>query len=247
MAFRGGREVFTNSIGMELKLLGPGTFFMGDEHQGKNEVTVSEPFRLGIYPVTQAEYERVMGKNPSKLNADHHPVEQVTWFNAIEFCNRLSEQEGVPPYYKRRRDVTILGGAGYRLPTEAEWEYTCRAGSEGAYCFGGDVNLLHRYAWFCENSGDMTHPVGQKQPNAWGFYDMHGNVWEWCWDLWDAYRTTPQEKPARPSRGSDRVFRGGSWLVGPDVLRSAIRKWNVPDYQDDSLGFRVARTPVRQD
>ncbi len=149
----------------------------------------------------------------------------------MEFCNRLSNLEGLPPYYEVvETDVTILRGVGYRLPTEAEWEYACRAGSEGAYCFGNDVEQLDRYAWFSGNSGGTTHPVGEKQGNDWGLYDMHGNVWEWCWDLFE--------------KGSYRVARGGGWYNFARFCRSADRRRSVPGYRHYDLGFRLARSSV---
>ena len=184
--------------------------------------------------MTQGEYKRVMNENPSRIQGDdRRPVERVSSFDAIEFCNRLSKLEGLPPYYEGAgTDVTVRGGLGYRLPTEAEWEYACRSGSKAAYCFGDDEQQLDQYAWFDQNSGSTTHPVGEKQPNAWGLCDMYGNVWEWCWDLWE---------------GSSRVIRGGSWRDSAGGCRSAYRDGDVPGGRFHSLGFRLARSCVRQD
>jgi len=228
------REV---SLAIEMKLLPAGSFLMGEVSKRRQ---ISEPFLLGTYPVTQGEYERVMEATPSKFKGnDRRPVEQVSWFDAIEFCNRLSKLEELPPYYKVvGTDVTILGGLGYRLPTEAEWEYACRAGSEGAYCFGDDEKQLKQYAWFYENSGGTTHRVGEKQPNDWGLYDMHGNVWEWCWDWYFE---------GGGSDGSFRVLRGGSWWSLAWPCRSAVRGWYDPEYRGSDLGFRLARSSVRQE
>jgi len=160
----------TNSIGMKLKLIPPGEFLMGSS---KNEVRITDPFYLGMYEVTQAEYEKVMGKNPSWFpmrggDATHvsgedtsrHPVENVSWNDAVEFCKRLSGEEGKT----------------YRLPTEAEWEYACRAGTTTLYCSGDDAASLGEYAWYGDNSDGKTHPVGEKKPNAWGLHDMHGKL-----------------------------------------------------------------------
>ena len=140
--------------------------------------------------------------------------------------------------------MDILNGTGYRLPTEAEWEYACQAGSKGAYCFGDDRSELKKYAWYYENSGGTTHPVGAKKANAWGLYDMHGNVWEWCWDWYGKYPTSPQKNPSGPPAGSYRVLRGGSWSIPAGYCRSAYRDWNDPSNRRYDLGFRVARSSV---
>ena len=233
----------TNAIGKSLKLIEPDTFMMGvgeDQHQ----VTLTDAFYLGVYPVTQKEYEEVIGDNPSAFKGEERrPVENVTWFEAIEFCNRLSEQEGLSPYYEVEGEkVAILGGDGYRLPTEAEWEYACRAGSQKAYCFGDDEDQLKEYAWYGGRPGGQTHPVGHKKANDWGLYDMHGNVYEWCWDGLGKYPTSPQENATGSPDGSDRVIRGGCWFGRPESLRSADRRWLLPDDRYYDIGFRVARS-----
>jgi len=230
-----------NSIGTELILIPAGEFMMGspDNASGaasyekpQHRVQITKPFYLGAYPVTQAEYKRVIRKNPSHFQGDaQRPVEQVAWDDAQEFCCRLSEREG----------------ATYRLPTEAEWEYACRARSSGLWCFGEYAGLLEQYAWYDENSGTTTHPVGQKQPNAWGLYDMHGNVWEWCSDWWDAeyYKQIAAKAavdPAGPTRGSLRVLRGGSWYDVASCCRASYRFWFEPGLRYYCLGFRLLRT-----
>jgi formylglycine-generating enzyme required for sulfatase activity/serine/threonine protein kinase len=225
-----------NSIDMPLRLIPAGEFVMGasanDNEKPEHRVRITQPFYLGVYPVTQAEYQRVMGKNPGKFGGnDRRPVEMVSWEDAQEFCRRLSKQEGT----------------AYRLPTEAEWEYACRAGSVGRWCFGDDESLLEQYAWYSKNSNSSTQPVGQKKPNGWGLYDMHGNVWEWCADYWDAnYYKQFSDKvaadPRGPSGGSYRVFRGGSWRNGASDCRSAYRLWIDPGLRRDFLGFRLARS-----
>ena len=237
----------TNSIGMKLVLIPKGKFMMGspeseesrDENETQHEVTISKDYYLGVYEVTQAQYEKVMGKNPSHFqgaevgneNADL-PVEKVSWEDAVEFCKKLSEL----PEEKK-------AGRVYRLPTEAEWEYACRAGSKAAYSFDDEEGLLPEYGWFYRNSSDRTHTVGLLEPNAWGLYDMHGNVWEWCSDWCEEYPKGAVSDPTGPKEGSFRVFRGGSCYNVAAFCRSGLRNWFVPSYRSDYLGFRVALSP----
>jgi len=237
----------TNSIGMKLVLIPKGTFMMGSpeseegrkENETQHEVTISEDYYLGVYEVTQAQYEKVMGKNPSSFqgakvgneNADL-PVENVSWDDTVEFCKKLSDL----PEEKK-------AGRVYRLPTEAEWEYACRAGGVTAYSFGESSESLGDYAWFDENSNGQTHPVGQKKPNAWGLYDMLGNVWEWCSDWYDEYPKGAVSDPTGPIKGSFRVLRGGGWDGGAALCRSAYRFRGVPSVRFNFLGFRVALSP----
>lgn len=227
-------ERFTNSIGMELVCIPAGTFWMGspesDEMEPDNEklheVTISQPFYMGIYPVTQAQWEAVMGNHPRHFTGDStHPVDRVSWEDAQEFLNRLSE----------------LDGRTYTLPTEAQWEYACRAGSTGRYCFGDDVSQLGDYAWYIENSDYTSHPVGQKQANAWGLYDMHGNVWEWCHDWLGHYDGTASVDPSSPHTSAMRVIRGGSWYDFAPDLRSACRRASRPNARYSHVGFRCSR------
>ncbi|MDB4353623.1 formylglycine-generating enzyme family protein, partial [bacterium] len=231
----------TNSIGMEFKLIPAGTFIMGDasgeDDETPHEVTLTKPFKMGVHEVTQAQYEQVMGVNPSKFKgADYpvqdYPVETVTWDDAVEFCRRLSEL----PAEKEAGNV-------YRLPTEAEWEYACRAGTTTMYSFGDDESDLRDYAWYLRCSGGGTHPVGGKKPNAWGVYDMHGNVWEWCQDWYGDYPSGSVTDPSGAKSGSDRVFRGGSWSMTPEHCRSATRFGGFPWYRNGYFGFRVCLSP----
>lgn len=237
-------QTMTNSIGMKLALIPKGTFMMGsptsEEHRWDNEeqhqVTISKDFYLGITEVTQGQYEKVMGTNPSSFQGDeikgssaNHPVEQVSWEDAVEFCKKLSEL----PEEKK-------AGRVYRLPTEAEWEYACRAGSNTAYSFGKSARSLGDYASFKGNSNQQTHPVGEKKANAWGLYDMHGNVWEWCSDWYGEYPTGTVTDPIGPQEGPDRVFRGGGWLLVATDCRSANRYRDVPSFRSSINGFRVA-------
>jgi formylglycine-generating enzyme required for sulfatase activity len=217
-------------VTMKMILIPPGKFTRG-EGAYRHEVTISKPFYMGVTEVTQAQYEAVMGKNPSEFKGATNPVEMVSWNDATAFCKKLSE--------KTRQAV--------RLPTEAEWEYACRAGAQTAFSFGDDPSALGDYAWHLGNSEMMTHPVGQKKPNAWGLYDMHGNVWEWCADWYVPYPKGAVTDPSGPATGNrgERVVRGGSWNYSEtEYFRCAFRNF----YDDPMLrglsriGFRCART-----
>jgi formylglycine-generating enzyme required for sulfatase activity len=210
----------------------PGTFQMGGEREGEVEVTLSRGFWLGKFPVTQEEYQTLIGQNPSHFtNAGlQAPVEQVSWDEATAFCGKLTE---------RLKTSQSRGAIQFRLPTEAEWEYACRAGSTGHYCFGDDKSKLGEYAWNAKNSGKKTHPVGQKKSNAWGLYDMHGNVWEWCQDWYGPYPKGPVTDPTGPAKSDSRVLRGGSWFSdAPGNLSCAYRNNNTPDNRNQNNGFR---------
>jgi formylglycine-generating enzyme required for sulfatase activity/serine/threonine protein kinase len=223
----------TNSIGADFRLLPAGTFTMGHAASGPIEqahrVTLTQPFYLGVHEVTNAQWKQVMGSVPSKWKEDAHPVEQVSWEEAVEFCRKLS---ALP----EERNA----GRVYRLPTEAEWEYACRSGTTTKYAFGDDEKLLGDYGWFGDNSGKQTHPVGLKKPSAWGLYDMHGNVWEWCSDWNGIYPDGEVTNPEGPSSGSVRVIRGGRWSGPARDCRSAFRFEVPPSYRYEDLGFRLA-------
>jgi hypothetical protein len=186
---------------------------------------------MSIYEVTQAQFEIVMGANPSHFKGADNPVDQVTWDEAAEYCHRLSEL----PEEK-------AAGHAYRLPTESEWEYACRAGSDAAFSFGNDPAAIGEYAWFLANSGGTSHPVGQKKPNAWGLYDMHGNVFEWCFDWYSSGPTPVSTDPQGAKSGLGRVLRGGAWYNGEKLQRSANRGKNQPGHRDHGYGFRVVRS-----
>ncbi|MFN6412227.1 MAG: formylglycine-generating enzyme family protein [Planctomycetota bacterium] len=234
----------TNSIGMKLMLIPKGTFMMGspeseecrDKDENQHEVTISKDYYLGVYEVTQAQYEKVMGRNPSYFqgaivgneNADL-PVDRVSWEDAVEFCKKLSDL----PEEKK-------AGRVYRLPTEAEWEYACRAGSKTAYSFDDQEGLLPEYGWFERNSSNRTHTVGLLEPNAWGLYDLHGNVWEWCSDRHGEYPKGAVSDPTGPCEGSNRVIRSGGWYGEAALCRSALRRGHVPSIRLNSHGFRLA-------
>ena len=242
-----------------LMLIEAGEFQMGspetEEGRGTDErlhtVTISRPFRIGSTPVTQAQWEAVMGTNPSFIKGSGHPVECVSWFDAVEFCNKLSEAEGRRPAYdwldKQEgwwvfkeivRDVRWDRTAnGYRLPTEAEWEYAARAG--GSHVFAGSDNV-HSVAWCDADSDGRTHTVGQKQPNAWGLHDMSGNVWEWVWDWKGRYPTRTVTDPTGPTSGVCRGVRGGGWRDSAHGVRCANRNWDLPvNRWINRGGFRV--------
>ena len=185
-----------------------------------------------------------MGNNPSRFKGDNLPVERVSWYDAVEFCNRLSRKEGLTPEYTiSGKDVTWNRSAdGYRLPTEVEWEYAARGGNKSrGYRFSGSDDPKE-VAWYSANSGEKTHPVGQKKPNELGIYDMSGNVWEWVWDWYGSYSSTSQTDPRGPYSGSYRVLRGGSWNLYAGSFRSADRFSGGPSVSFYVLGFRLVRT-----
>ncbi|MGP0062790.1 MAG: formylglycine-generating enzyme family protein [Isosphaeraceae bacterium] len=247
-------DLITTRVGQVLlKLIPAGEFWMGspdgddeafDDEKPRHKVRISEAFYLGATPVTQSQYRAVTGKSPSRLHGrPENPVESVSWYDATQFCNKLSMKEGLAPYYAipASTRVRIVGGPGYRLPTEAEWEYACRAGTETRYCFGDGEPGLGEYAWYSANSEGHPWPVGQKRPNAWGLYDMHGNVWEWCWDRYEEgyYQNSPEDDPLGAEEALRRVFRGGCWNDKPRDVRSAARYSYALRY--NYLGFRIAR------
>jgi formylglycine-generating enzyme required for sulfatase activity len=210
-------EKLPNQIALEMVSLPAGEFLMGspdsdpdasDDENPQHQVKVNS-FKIGKYPITQAQYEAVMETNPSYFkNNPQNPVEKVSWDDAQAFCQKLSE----------------ITGKTYRLPTEAEWEYACRAGTTTRYYFGDDANQLKDYAWYYGNSQDKIYPVGQKKPNGWGLYDMSGNVWEWCEDDW---------------HDGIKCLRGGSWYSNPDYCRSAFRNFSYCRDFNFNYGFRV--------
>ena len=239
----GERLTWENSIGIELIGLPAGKFRMGStsgdsDESPVHEVTLTEPFLLGKTEVTQAQWKAVMGTSPSHFVGDDRPVESVSWTECEEFCHRLTEKE--------RRSGVLPEGWKYSLPTEAQWEYACRAGTTTAYSFGDSSSRLSDYAWLNGNSGDRTHPVGGKQANPWGFHDMHGNVREWCLDWYDSEFYGSSEAsvdPTGPSSGSYRVARGGGCYSGASYLRSADRDGDAPGRRNRYLGFRLAMVP----
>ncbi len=259
------RRTIISSIGLKLVRIEPGSFQMGttkeqidqllrlfpdskrewfNDEQPQHPVQITRPFFLGTDPVTQGQYKAIMGSNLGRFNgSDGLPVEDVSWLRAVNFCNKMSEKDNRTPFYRiNGTDVADAGGNGYRLPTEAEWVYACRAGMTGLFPWGDDIGKLNEHAWSSDNSDNKTHPVGQKRPNAWGLHDFLGNVWEWCADWYDEkyYASSPAADPPGASRASYRVIRGGSWRLNARSCRPAYRGRGRPEYRYDSLGFRVA-------
>lgn len=248
---------------LDMLELAGGEFWMGSpesepERNGdelRHRVRLS-PFAMARVPVTQQFFLEVMAQNPSYFAGELLPVERVSWFDAIRFCNRLSEQVGLMPCYR----ITELASDpnvkpevawdsranGYRLPTEAEWEYACRAGTQTAYSFGDDPALLDEHAWFMGNSERTTHAVGTKPANPWGLFELHGNVFEWCWDGYEEYQgTNPAETlvdPRGPMTAGRRVLRGGCFDDGPKGLRAADRFFSRPEARVGGFGFRCVRS-----
>jgi formylglycine-generating enzyme required for sulfatase activity len=251
-----------------------GTFTMGSPSNEPERSSVESPqhqvtvraFYMGKYQVTQAEYEAVMRTNPSNLKGANLPVENVSWYDAIEYCNLLSQWEGLRPVYtidKGRSDpnntnsddnvrwlVTWNQNAnGYRLPTEAEWEYACRAGTTTPFNTGNNIttsnaNYNGNYPYNNNSKGtyrERTTTVGSFAPNPWGLYDMHGNVWEWCWDWYGSYSSGAQTDPRGAVSGDSRVIRGGSWYFPAWNVRSAARDFFTPSYRGNVIGFRLVR------
>ena len=217
----------------EFILIQPGSFIMGspeDENyrwddETQHKVTITKPFYMQSTSVTQEQWQSVMESNPSYFKGENLPVEQISWNDVQEFIQRLNQRdEGV-----------------YRLPTEAEWEYCCRAGSQSAFYFGDNEAELDDYAWYEKNSNGQTHPVGQKKPNAWGLYDMHGNVYEWCQNWYDDYPSKVVCDPQGPPKGVYRVYRGGGWYLEARYARSAFRNGYSPDFRYSALGFRLVK------
>jgi formylglycine-generating enzyme required for sulfatase activity len=235
---------FVNSIGMKLKLIPAGTFLMGSPEsevgrtndETQHHVTLTKHFYLGATEVTQGQWESIMGTTPWKgqryvQENSNNAANYVNWDDAVEFCRKLSDKEGKT----------------YRLPTEAEWEYACRAGATTAYSFGDDADQLRESGWFDKNAWDAgeryAHAVGLKRANAFGLHDMHGNVWEWCSDWYGDYPTGHVTDPQGPTTGVKRVFRGGCWSSVSAFCRSAYRYTYAPSYRDALVGLRLALSP----
>ena len=232
-------EEYTNTIQMEFVRIPSGDFFMGSrdseggssKERPRHSVRISKSFYMGKHEVTQQQWMAVMGTaNPSNFHSPDRPVDEVSWNDVQIFIEKLNALENIQ---------------GYRLPTEAEWEYAARAGSKTRYCYGNDPegDTLSSYAWFEQNSSRQTHPVGQLLPNNWKLYDMHGNVTEWVQDNYDKkyYSISPEKDPQGPEAGRKKVVRGGSWINQAYSCRSAARGYYSTDYTDSDFGFRIVK------
>ena len=232
--------VVTLPGGVQLKMIKvePGSFMMGSENGGRNEkpvhrVTLTKPYYLGETEVTQAQWRAVMGNNPSRFQGDNRPVEKVSWNDAMAFCQKLNDQGRAPKGWK------------FTLPTEVQWEFAARGGNKSRnYTYSGGNNI-GEVAWYGKNSGGATHAVRQKRANELGFYDISGNVCEWCLDWYGGYSSSEVTDPQGPDNGSVRVLRGGSWDSGARGCRSAHRSDDSPDYRYNIYGFRLALVPVQ--
>jgi len=232
----------------EMVLIEGGTFQMGSYDSYIRPVHTVEvnSFYIGKYEVTNKEYRQFDPGHSGRWSNDNYAVEKVNWYDAINYCNWLSDKEGFERCYSGSGDdiVCDFSKNGYRLPTEAEWEYACRAGTTTKYYWGDEDEMDDDYCWDSSNSNRTVHPVGQKKSNAWGLYDISGNVNEWCWDRYDEdyYKKSPSENPTGPSSSSKRVIRGGSWTIYASICQSAYRYGIRPDGAGDSNGFRLVKS-----
>jgi acetoin utilization deacetylase AcuC-like enzyme/formylglycine-generating enzyme required for sulfatase activity len=249
--------IITTAGGVQMVLIPAGSFRMGSssgppDQQPVHEVAL-DSFLMDRYEVTQEQYTQLASLNGSHFKGPNRPVEMISWADAALYCNLRSQAEGLTPCYNEETVACNFEADGYRLPTEAEWEYACRAGAVGEYALGSAAAALKDHAWYGANAGKQTHPVGQKQPQAWGLYDMHGNVAEWCNDVYaaDYYQHSPAQNPRGPQTGDKYVLRGGAWNSSAEACRTAQRVGETPGFQDscfarDAIGFRCVRKAPRQ-
>jgi formylglycine-generating enzyme required for sulfatase activity len=217
-----------------------GQFMMGSDkgdsdEQPIHDVTITQPFQISRHEITQSAYEKIVGENPSRFKDPVRPVERVTWHDAVSFCRLLTDNE--------RLTGRLTGSEIFRLPTEEEWEYCCRAGSTTIFSFGDEAAQLAAHAWYRDSAGDGTRPVGQLAPNAWGLHDMHGNVREWCYDLYEDYAAKVSGIPSKVEARVHRINRGGGFAAFPRGCRSSDRRGNTPPTRGATIGFRIVRAP----
>ncbi len=247
-------QTIRTKTGVDMGLIPAGEFTMGDDG-GENDERPAHRVRIAAFymdvsEVTQASFKAILGRNPSKAQGTDRPVERVSWFSAVQYCNMRSTREGFKPCYDLKTLACDFAADGYRLPTEAEWEYACRAGTTSRWSFGDNPTALSKHAWFKGSAEKTTHAVKQKPPNAWGLYDMHGNVAEWCNDYYaDRYDANASQNPRGPATGSARVLRGGSWMSDEDDCRCSARHSEPPGLADvcfgyEAYGFRCVRSAV---
>jgi len=242
----GAPPLVTTPSGVTMVSIPGGWFEMGSAAEGETDAPVHRvyvsPFDMDIYEVTQEHFEKLMGRNPSRWKDPKGPVEQIRWREAAQYCNARSRLEGLQPCYDTTTWRCDESRTGYRLPTEAEWEYACRAGTRTEYFFGDSPRQLGQFAWFKENCTRSPQRVGSKQPNPWGLYDMYGNVWEWCNDCYkeDYYRESPEKDPRGPDTSLTCVLRGGCWNSRAAMCRAAYRNDENPGFTDACFGRDVS-------
>lgn len=245
-------EAISTKLGIAMRSIPGGAFTMGNDRGEEDErpahaVSITA-FHMDTYEVTQKSYEALMGTNPSKYKNPDQPVEQLGWYGAIKYCNMRSLREELTPCYDLDTMACNFDADGYRLPTEAEWEWAARAGTTSEYAFDGGENALSAAAWYAANAGETPQPVGGKAPNPWGLHDIYGNVYEWCNDVYGEsyYAESPSADPCNYGEGEERVLRGGGWDSGPEMCRSSARYSEAPGFADvcfgyDEYGFRCVR------
>lgn len=244
-------QVIKTKRGIEMVKIPAGWFEMGSNGDLPDESPAHkvwlDSFFMDRYEVTQEQFRKLQISDPSHFKNPRRPVEQVNWTDGLVYCNERSRAEGLEPCYDEETLECNFQANGYRLPTEAEWEYACRAGTNTKYFFGNSVNRLQEYAWVSKNSSGSTHPVGSKQPNDWGLHDMYGNVAEWCNDFYskDYYDRSPPKNPRGPAEGKEKVIRGGAWNSSPESCRCSYRSSDISlddtCLANDAIGFRCVR------